>query len=257
MYYIYHIPGKKIGVTNNLEKRVTNIQGYKSNEYEVLDMSDDINYISDQEILLQKFYGYKVDQKKYKDLKFNKMKINATEQTSTFPYPVNKLKGNLMDNIGLSWKTPQGWDFELTNESVRWIMANVKESMYNRNRSYIYNKAFYEAFLYNYPHKTELITVSNIFDSIRTWAEDRGLYDKGDSNTQYVKLQEEAGELAKALLKKDLPEVKDAIGDMIVVLTNLAEFEGLKVEDCIESAYDVISKRTGKMINGTFVKDEL
>ena len=83
MYYLYHIPGKKIGVTRNLNTRVTLIQGYKENEYEVLEQSDDIDYISDREIELQKSYGYKVDLKKYKNLKFNKMKINATEQTST------------------------------------------------------------------------------------------------------------------------------------------------------------------------------
>ena len=75
MYYLYHIPGKKIGVTRDLNTRVTLIQGYKENEYEVLEQSDDINYISDREIELQKSYGYKVDRKPYKHL-FNKMNIN-------------------------------------------------------------------------------------------------------------------------------------------------------------------------------------
>ena len=68
MYYLYHIPGKKIGVTSNLNTRVTLIQGYKEGEYEVLDSSDDIDYISDLEIELQKSYGYKVDMKKYNEL---------------------------------------------------------------------------------------------------------------------------------------------------------------------------------------------
>ena len=63
MYYIYHIPGKKIGVTRNLKNRVTLIQGYKEGEYEVLDSSDDINYISEKEIELQHDYGYKIDKK--------------------------------------------------------------------------------------------------------------------------------------------------------------------------------------------------
>ena len=90
MYYLYHIPGKKIGVTRNLNTRVTLIQGYKEGEYEVLEQSDDIDYISDREIELQQSYGYKVDMKPYKQL-FNKMNINATEQTSTFPVPVDKL----------------------------------------------------------------------------------------------------------------------------------------------------------------------
>ena len=93
-------------------------------------------------------------------------------------------------------------------------------------------------------------------DKIREWAQDRGLYDEGNTHTQYVKLQEEAGELAKALLKNDYDEVNDAIGDMVVVLTNLAHLHGTEIEYCIEDAYKVIAKRTGKMINGTFVKDE-
>ena len=68
MYYIYHIPGKKIGVTRNLNNRVTLTQGYKPGEYEVLDQSDDIDYISNKEIELQKSYGYKNDTKLYKNL---------------------------------------------------------------------------------------------------------------------------------------------------------------------------------------------
>ena len=254
MYYLYHIPGKKIGVTSNLNNRVTLIQGYKADEYEVLDSSDDIDYISDKEIELQKSYGYKVDRQKYNQLikKSNRMKINATEQTSTFPCPVNKLKGNLMDNIGTQWETSHG-SFEITTESIDWIMANVKSSMYNDQRSYVYNKAFSYAF----DETTETAPVIEQFQLIRNWAENRGLYSKGDAKTQYVKLQEEAGELAQAILKDDQPEVIDAIGDMVVVLTNLAHLRGVSIEHCIESAYNVINKRKGSMVNGTFVKETL
>ena len=254
MYYLYHIPGKKIGVTSNLNNRVTLIQGYKADEYEVLDSSDDIDYISDKEIELQKSYGYKVDRQKYNQLikKSNSMKINATEQTSTFPCPVNKLKGNLMDNIGTSWETSHG-TFKISLESINWIMSNVKASMYNDQRCYIYNKAFSESSSW----VDEPAEVINQFQLIREWAENRGLYSKGDAKTQYIKLQEEAGELAQAILKDDQPEVIDAIGDMVVVLTNLAHLRGVSIEHCIESAYNVINKRKGSMVNGTFVKETL
>ena len=186
-------------------------------------------------------------------------KINPTEQTSTFPVPVNKLKGHLMDNIGLKWTTPQGYNFEIKKEYINWIMANVSESMFNNSRCYIYNKAFYEAF-FNPKHNPDSNPNWNWnlkddrFDLIRQWAKDRGIYDKGNSHTQYVKLMEEAGELAKALLNKDVYEIKDAIGDMVVVLTNLAVLEGMQIENCIDSAYNEIANRKGKMINGTFVK---
>ena len=265
MYYIYHIPGKKIGVTRNLNTRVTLTQGYAPDEYEVLDQSDDIDYISEKEIELQKSYGYRVDRKKYNELvKLNKMNINVTEQTTTFPYPIKKLKGNLMDNIGFKWNTDHG-DCILNLDSIRWIMQNVKTSMYNDNRCYVYNKAFSEWFKTPELWSDDIVDKPvvkcskkplKIFENIRDWAKTRGLYDKGNSHTQYVKLQEEAGELAKALLQNDKAEVIDAIGDMVVVLTNLAHLEGVHIETCIAEAYKVISNRKGKMINGTFVKDE-
>ena len=256
IYYLYHIPGKKIGVTRNLNKRVTQTQGYKPGEYEILESSNDINYISDKEIELQKSFGYRKDHKLYKNL--FKMKINVTEQTTTFPVPVNKLKGRLMDQIGMTWKTDFG-KILLDIDTAQWIASNSHTSMYNSDRSYIYNKALWEFYCsHNSLESLEINTKddTNVFDSIRTWAKVRGLYEAGDVKTQYVKLQEEAGELAKALLENDKPEIVDAIGDMVVVLTNLAYISGTTIEHCIDEAYSVINKRTGKIINGTFVKDE-
>ena len=257
MYYLYHIPGKKIGVTRDLNTRVTLMQGYKKNEYEVLDQSDDIDYISNREIELQQSYGYRKDRTLYKNLFKSNMNINPTEQTSTFPVPLNKLKGHLMDNIGLEWDTPQGYKFEITKNNVDWIVQNAQTSMYNDNRCYIYNKAFYEAY-FNPQHSPDIKTgLKNYFPLIRDWAEERGIYEHGNSHTQYVKLMEEAGELAKALLDDNIDEIEDAIGDMVVVLTNLAELNDLKIERCIETAYNQIKSRKGIMSNGTFVKEQL
>ena len=141
MYKLYHIPGKKIGVTRNLKKRVTDQQGYYPGEYEVLFTSEDIDFISNKEIELQKSYGYTVDRQTYKNLiKPNKMKINVTEQTTTFPVPVSKLKGRLSDMVGFSWATSNG-NFTITPESIDFIMNNSYSSMFNKNRSFVYNKA--------------------------------------------------------------------------------------------------------------------
>ena len=269
-YYLYEIPGKKIGVTCDIYNRVTVQQGYEDHEYKILEMSEDIDYISNREIELQKQYGYKVDRKLYKDLKpkTNMMNINVTEQTTTFPYPVDKLKGNLMDHLGHKWNTEHG-EFTLTMNSVNWIMKHVKTSMYNLNRSYVYNKAFanwvmtQDAIIidvksHNKPSDIKPKQRSlKMFDNIREWAEVRGLYEQGDAKTQIIKLQEEMGELAKATLEEDRPEIIDAIGDMVVVLTNLAHLNGLQIETCIATAYNEISQRKGKMINGTFVKSDL
>ena len=260
-YYIYHIPGKKIGVTCDLNNRVTVQQGYDSSEYDVLESSEDIDYISSKEIELQREYGYKVDMVPYKNLKpKTKMNINITEQTTTFPCPVDKLKGQLFDNIGMNWETEHG-KLDITPITIDWIMKNVKTSMFNTNRSYVYNKAFARFYDNNDVFAKPTTTKCSkkplkMFENIRQWADERGLYDKGDVKTQLIKLQEEMGELAKATLEDDHVEVVDAIGDMVVVLTNLAHLHGTEIETCIAQAYNVISKRTGKMINGTFVKDE-
>jgi NTP pyrophosphatase (non-canonical NTP hydrolase) len=97
--------------------------------------------------------------------------------------------------------------------------------------------------------------LTNEFESIREWADKKGIYHKGDTKTQFLKLIEEVGELSKAILKEDDIEFIDAIGDCVVVLTNLAKLKDYKIEDCINSAYEVIKNRSGKMQNGTFVKD--
>ena len=259
-YYLYHIPGKKIGVTSNLEERVHKQQGYYPGEYEIIETSNDIDFISAGERIMQKCYGYKVDEVLYSELKFNKnMNINVTEQTTTFPCPINKLKGQLMDNIGKQWETEHG-TLSITNGTVEWIMKNVKTSKYNDQRCYVYNKAFARFYDNHDPYpRTGGIALDHHkvsqFDLIRTWAEERGLYHKGDPKTQTLKLMEEAGEICRAVLKKDEPEIIDGIGDCVVVLTNLAHLCGTSIEECIDAAYEEIKDRTGKMSNGTFKKD--
>lgn len=259
MYYVYHIPKVKVGVTKDPKKRVEEQQGYKSGEYYIVYSTDDISVASIMEKELQIAYGYKVDLVLYENLNCSKqkpMKVNATEQTTTFNCPLNKIKGRLMDSVDKVIETKYG-DIVLNTDIINWIVKNAITSQFDKNRCYIYNKAFRE-FESAYLDSKEINTPSknkNIYDNIRSWAMVRGIYDKGDSNTQYIKLMEEAGELAEGLLKRDKVEIIDAIGDMVVVLTNLAKLEKLDIEDCIENAYKTIINREGKMINGTFVKN--
>lgn len=100
------------------------------------------------------------------------------------------------------------------------------------------------------------MNLTNEFEPIREWATERGLLQKGDAKTQYIKLQEEAGELAKAILKANEEEFVDAIGDCVVVLTNLSAMKGYTIEHCINHAYEEIKNRKGKMVAGTFVKEK-
>jgi NTP pyrophosphatase (non-canonical NTP hydrolase) len=240
---------------------------------------------SELEIAYQKSLGYKVDQMTYSELmkgkKWNnqkktksksKFKINVTDMTTTFPcwsFDVEKfLERNLGETINLNANK----EVVVSAALIEWIKRNVKDSQYTKGRCYVYNKAMLK-FLKNptvvslneqidvvydvvsgNPVTTECAKC--IFPAIRHWALERGLYQKGDVKTQYVKLQEEAGEVARAIIKNDPVELKDGIGDMVVVLTNLAHLAGFTIEDCIQSAYDVINKRKGSMINGSFVKNE-
>ena len=284
-YAIYHIPGVKIGVTNNIKNRVEEQQGYSEGEYEILEMSDDIRYISKKELYLQKLHGYRIDEKPYNKLKCNQMKINVTEMTTTFPCPVNKLRGRLIDNIGMQWDTVFGRCI-ITNASIEWIMKNVKSSQFTNERCYVYNRAFARWFDNNNPFDNakqmneveqrrngtltgglaptgvrqqkycdDSCSEVSMFELIRMWADKRGLYDKGDPKTQALKLVEEVGETCRAILKGNDMEAIDGIGDCVVVLTNLAELLGESIEGCIEQAYFEIKDRTGKMENGTFKKD--
>ena len=297
MYYLYHIPGKKIGVTTDLEERVEHQQGYNKDEYQVIMSTTDIDLVSQREVALQKALGYRVDRKLYKDLykpvnqiRINNMRINVTEMTTTFPCPVNKLKGQLMDQIGMQWETDSG-PVGITKKSIDWIMDNVKSSQFTNDRCYVYNKAFARWFdnhdVYGHheldnakqmnkveqkrngtltgglaptgirqqKYCDESCSEVSMFELIREWADKRGLYDKGDPKTQALKLVEEVGETCRAILKGNDMEAIDGIGDCVVVLTNLAELLGESIEGCIEQAYFEIKDRTGKMENGTFKKD--
>jgi len=250
MYYLYHIPGKKIGVTQDLLKRVTKTQGYKDNEYEILYSSEDIDFISKKEIELQKRFGYKIDLKPYNKLSNTTeiMEVNVTEQTTTFPVPKTELEGYLEKWVNEFWETELGL-FEINAVTIPWIIKNSKKSMFSGDRSFIYNKAYYEEFLFQTNGR-------NVFDRIRAWAKERNMYAQGDIKTQLIKLYEETGELSEAVLKENREDIIDAVGDCVVVLTNLSEHLGVNIEDCIEHAYSQIKNRKGKMINGTFMKDE-
>ena len=248
-YKIYHIPGKKIGCTTNIKKRVQQEQGYKPGEYEILYETDDIGEASRAEKALQKDLGYKEDVKLYKDLFKKEMKKHTSSTaTTTFKISKNNLDGSFLADLKI--ETPFGIFNIDALDKIEWVLDNVHESQYGPSTCYIYNKAMAEAGPFQKAEK------EINFNSIRHWADTRGITEKGNDKTQYVKLMEEAGELAQALLKDDNKEIKDAIGDMVVVLTNLASLRGFKIEDCINHAYNEIVNRTGKMINGTFVKDE-
>lgn len=251
MYYIYHIKEIKVGCTNNLQRRVELTQGYT--DYEILYQTSSIKNASDAEIYYQNYFNYKQDKNSYLQLIINKTKknmnnmIHLTNRTITFK--------NTKDQSLTGYKFPMvlelqnGEHIEFTDSVIGWILKHNASSQHNKER-YVYIDA-----LLNFIKANKKVEI-NIFNDIRNWAQEKGIFDKGDVKTQYIKLQEESGELAKAILNNDKEEIIDAIGDCVVVLTNLSKLAGYNIEDCIYSAYSVICKRTGKMENGTFIKDK-
>lgn len=92
-------------------------------------------------------------------------------------------------------------------------------------------------------------------DKILEWASERGLTSTENPESQFLKLAEEVGELADCISRDDKPGQIDAIGDIQVVLIILAKKLGFDIDECLEYAYDEIKNRTGKTINGVFLKD--
>lgn len=100
------------------------------------------------------------------------------------------------------------------------------------------------------------MSLTELEDKIIAWGYDKGILPNPDPMAQLTKTFEEVDELSQAITDDDTKEIKDAIGDIFVTLVMQAQAWGVTVEDCAEQAYNVISKRTGKMVNGVFVKDE-
>ena len=99
-------------------------------------------------------------------------------------------------------------------------------------------------------------TFESLENSVLTWARDKGIMAKALPANQYKKHVEEVGELGEALILDNRDEIIDAIGDVLVTLIILARLKGLSPTDCLLSAYKEIAGRTGKMVDGVFVKDK-
>lgn len=97
--------------------------------------------------------------------------------------------------------------------------------------------------------------IESLETAVIKWAEDRGIFEKATPASQWEKTHEEVLELIEGIVKNDRREIEDAIGDTVVTLIIQARMHGLSLGQCLATAYDQIKNRTGKMINGVFVKD--
>jgi len=107
---------------------------------------------------------------------------------------------------------------------------------------------------YDYGKEHGMATAYHLMKQIAQWHHDRNLIEGSDDKSQFAKLIQEAGELSDNICKGN--DISDDIGDMIVVLINIAERNNLTIEECLQRAWDDIKDRKGKMIDGVFVKED-
>lgn len=110
--------------------------------------------------------------------------------------------------------------------------------------------------LWKTQEENEMKNLKRIHHKILEWGYNKGIIENSSPIKQWEKTMEEVEELRVAIEKNDKDEIKDAIADSIITLMLQAEINGLSLEECLESAYNIISKRKGKIVNGIFVKDE-
>lgn len=87
------------------------------------------------------------------------------------------------------------------------------------------------------------------------WADNKGILKNGTPPAQANKTMEECQELIDAIQDDNRDEIADALGDILVTIIIQAKMQNMSLIECLEGAYNVITKRTGKMVNGQFVKD--
>jgi len=96
---------------------------------------------------------------------------------------------------------------------------------------------------------------ADVEQMVISWAKDRNILQSTSSEAQIIKLEEEFKELCAAISNGSVADVRDAIGDMMVVQTLIAKLNSLDMFQCYAAAYIEIKDRKGKMVNGLFVKE--
>lgn len=98
-----------------------------------------------------------------------------------------------------------------------------------------------------------MATYYTLEQRIVEWHKARNLIEGSSDHQQFEKLLEEVEELRLNIMNSQ--DISDDVGDIIVVLINLCARNGLTLTDCMNVAYNDIKYRTGKMVDGIFVKD--
>lgn len=154
-------------------------------------------------------------------------------------------QGELAEEVGASYRTIQNWENGVNQ--IKPDKAQLLANYFGVEVSYLLAYDSDNTFL-------------DLIDKINHWADDRNLK-QADPKIQWMRITEEVGEIRDVLLKptkftEPQAALKDAIGDTLVTIIVLAHQLDLDVTECLGIAYDEIKNRKGRMVNGTFVKEE-
>ena len=105
-------------------------------------------------------------------------------------------------------------------------------------------------------NKAQAMTFEELHEAIIQWGYERSIVSPKNTPKQFMKVTEELGELAEGINKNNQGQIKDSLGDILVTLIILSKDLDVNLLDCLRGAYDVIKDRTGKTVNGVFVKEE-
>jgi NTP pyrophosphatase (non-canonical NTP hydrolase) len=131
-------------------------------------------------------------------------------------------------------------------------ITKIEDSyVYTKNSKYKLLNGYFEI---GEEMEDDISIIDSLIDRVLIWGYDKGIIAKGDAKAQTLKTVAEVGELADNIAKG--ADIKDDIGDILVTLILLAEIKDTSLHECLDIAYKEISKRTGKMVGGVFVKDE-
>ena len=266
-YAIYIIDEKrKVGLAKNLDDRLAQ-QGYTRGEVTIFQEGiEDLATARMIETTLQKTLGYD----KYEQgedivdiaLKNKQMKKFKTFEGNTIGFPEHYSYILELIGDGCQLETPKGV-YNASGEDIKYLhgAGHFRRSKFRSGtlKTYIYCRIidnYFESKQEKEDAKcnSKSLCLNDLIANIHDWADNRGILD-GSIETQTLKLGEEFGELQKAVLKSRPEEIKDAIGDIIVVLVSIAHFNGHSVAEAVDMAYGTISKRTGYTNDkGDFIK---
>ena len=281
-HYVYDLGStvKKVGATNNPSHRIP-LQGFDNWEPTILKTFTSAFEADVYEKEKQwELYGYE-DKDFYPDMLqplVIKHQGKATCTLSGVPYEDADAYLVCRKVKVISLFSDEEFLFE-TDEDIEWLQSNKRKGF--KKAEFVDAYWYLEKIRNYFANKIEIVEPTDAddillkqtmkgtlpqqysedwsFDNIRQWAYDKKLYGHENSSLkgQALKLGEEFGECQKAILKDNTKEVKDAIGDMVVVLTSIAELNGHSIEEAIQHAWEVIRIRKGKPSdNGDWIKED-